>query len=57
MPASSENCHPRGRREAIRMRKEAALLIVLAIIGWCAAPASASSNVVAHRSLDESSGQ
>jgi hypothetical protein len=39
------------------MRKEAAALLVLASLGWCAAPASASSNVVAHWSLDEGSGQ
>jgi hypothetical protein len=39
------------------MRKEAALALVLATVGWCAAPASASSNVVAHWSLDEGSGQ
>jgi Concanavalin A-like lectin/glucanases superfamily len=39
------------------MRKEAAVLLVLASLGWCAAPASASSNVVAHWSLDEGSGQ
>jgi hypothetical protein len=39
------------------MRKEAVLLIVLVAIGWCAAPASASSSVVAHWSLDEGSGQ
>ena len=39
------------------MRKEAALTIVLAILGWCAAPASASANVVAHWSFDNGSGQ
>jgi hypothetical protein len=39
------------------MRKEAALAVVLAAIGWCAAPASASPNVIAHWSFDESSGQ
>ena len=39
------------------MRKEAALTIVLATLGWCAAPASASANVVAHWSFDEGSGQ
>jgi hypothetical protein len=39
------------------MRKEAALAIVLAILGWCAAPASASANVLAHWSLDEGVGQ
>jgi hypothetical protein len=38
------------------MRKEAAVLLVLASLGWCAAPASAS-NVVAHWSFDEGSGQ
>jgi hypothetical protein len=39
------------------MRKEAAIALVLASLGWCAAPASASSNVVAHWNLDEGSGQ
>jgi hypothetical protein len=39
------------------MRKEAALALVLAAIGWCAAPASASPNVIAHWSFDEGSGQ
>jgi Concanavalin A-like lectin/glucanases superfamily len=39
------------------MRKEAALVIVLATIGWCAAPASATPNVAAHWSFDEGSGQ
>jgi Concanavalin A-like lectin/glucanases superfamily len=39
------------------MRKEAALVLVLATLGWCAAPASASSSVVAHWSFDEGSGQ
>jgi hypothetical protein len=39
------------------MRKEAALAIVLATLGWGAAPAAASPNVVAHWSLDEGSGQ
>jgi hypothetical protein len=39
------------------MRKEAALAIVLAILGWCAAPASASANVLAHWSFDEGIGQ
>jgi hypothetical protein len=39
------------------MRKEAALVIVLAAIGWCATPASASANVVAHWAFDEGSGQ
>jgi hypothetical protein len=38
------------------MRKEAAVVLVLASLGWCAAPATAS-NVVAHWSLDEGSGQ
>jgi hypothetical protein len=38
------------------MRKEAAIVLVLASLGWCAAPASAS-NVVAHWSFDEGSGQ
>jgi hypothetical protein len=39
------------------MRKEAAIVLVLASLGWCAAPASASSNAVAHWSFDEGSGQ
>jgi hypothetical protein len=39
------------------MRKEAALALVLATIGWCAAPASASPNVIAHWGFDEGSGQ
>jgi hypothetical protein len=39
------------------MRKEAAIGLVLASLGWCAAPASATSNVVAHWSFDEGSGQ
>jgi len=39
------------------MRKEAAIVLVLASLGWCAAPASATSNVVAHWSFDEGSGQ
>lgn len=37
------------------MRKEAAIVLVLACLGWCAAPASA--NVMAHWGLDEGSGQ
>jgi hypothetical protein len=40
-----------------RMRKEAALVIVLAAIGWCAAPASAAPTVDAHWTFDEGSGQ
>jgi Concanavalin A-like lectin/glucanases superfamily len=40
-----------------RMRKEAALVIMLATIGWCAAPASAAPTVDAHWSFDEGSGQ
>jgi hypothetical protein len=40
-----------------RMRKEAALVIMLATIGWCAAPASAAPTVDAHWSSDEGSGQ
>jgi hypothetical protein len=39
------------------MRKEAAIALVLASLGWCAAPASASSNAVARWSFDEGSGQ
>jgi hypothetical protein len=39
------------------MRKEAALVIVLAAIGWCAAPAPAAPTVDAHWRLDEGSGQ
>lgn len=39
------------------MRKEAALVIVLAAIGWCAAPASAATTVDAHWRFDEGSGQ
>jgi hypothetical protein len=39
------------------MRKEAAIVLVLASLGWCATPASATSNVVAHWSFDEGSGQ
>jgi hypothetical protein len=39
------------------MRKEAALVIVLAALGWGAVPASASANVVAHWSFDEGAGQ
>jgi hypothetical protein len=39
------------------MRKEAAIVLVFACLGWCAAPASASSNVLAHWSFDEGSGQ
>jgi Concanavalin A-like lectin/glucanases superfamily len=38
------------------MRKEAAIALVLASLGWCATPASAS-NVVAHWNFDEGSGQ
>ena len=39
------------------MRKEAAVLLVLASLGWCATPASASPNVVARWSFDEGAGQ
>jgi len=39
------------------MRKEAAVLLVLASLGWCATPASASPDVVARWSLDEGAGQ
>jgi concanavalin A-like lectin/glucanase superfamily protein len=39
------------------MGKEAALVIVLATIGWCAAPASATPNVAAQWSFGEGSGQ
>jgi hypothetical protein len=38
------------------MRKEAAIVMVLAILGWCATPASAS-NVLAHWTFDEGAGQ
>jgi len=39
------------------MRKEAVLALVLAAIGWCAAPASASPNAISHWGFDEGSGQ
>jgi hypothetical protein len=39
------------------MRKEAAIVLVLASLGWGAAPASATTNVLAHWRLDEGSGQ
>ncbi|MGZ4272027.1 MAG: LamG domain-containing protein [Solirubrobacteraceae bacterium] len=39
------------------MRKEAALIGVLAMLGWCAAPASAAPNLLAHWTLDEGIGQ
>jgi hypothetical protein len=39
------------------MRKEAALLGVLGILCWSAAPASAAPNVLAHWNLDEGGGQ
>jgi concanavalin A-like lectin/glucanase superfamily protein len=39
------------------MRKEAALVAVLGVLGWCAAPASAAPNVLAQWTLDEGSGQ
>jgi concanavalin A-like lectin/glucanase superfamily protein len=39
------------------MRKEAALVIVLAALGWGAVPASAAASAVAHWSFDEGSGQ
>jgi hypothetical protein len=39
------------------MRKEAVLALVLATIGWCAAPASASPNAISHWGFDEGSGQ
>jgi hypothetical protein len=38
------------------MRKEAAIVMVLAILGWCATPASAS-DVLAHWTFNEGSGQ
>lgn len=38
------------------MRKEAAIVMVLAILGWCAAPASAS-DVLAHWTFDDGAGQ
>ena len=38
------------------MRKEAAVVLVLAILGWCATPASAS-DVLAHWTFDEGAGQ
>ena len=39
------------------MRKEAALIGVLGVLGWCAAPASAAPNVLAQWTLDEGIGQ
>jgi hypothetical protein len=39
------------------MRKEAALVAVLGVLGWCAAPASAQPNVLAQWMLDEGAGQ
>ena len=39
------------------MRKEAALVVVLGVLGWCAAPASAAPNVLAQWTLDEGAGQ
>ena len=39
------------------MRKEAALIAVLGVLGWCAAPASAAPNLLAHWTLDEGIGQ
>jgi hypothetical protein len=39
------------------MRKEAALIAVLGILGWAAAPASAAPLLLAHWSLDEGIGQ
>jgi Concanavalin A-like lectin/glucanases superfamily len=39
------------------MRKEAAVVLVLASLGWSATSASASPNVIAHWTLDDGSGQ
>ena len=39
------------------MRKEAALIAVLGVLGWAASPASAAPTLVAHWSLDEGIGQ
>ena len=39
------------------MRKEAALIVVLGVLGWCAAPASADPSVLAQWTLDEGAGQ
>jgi Concanavalin A-like lectin/glucanases superfamily len=39
------------------MRMEAAIVLVLASLGWCASPASATTNVLADWRLDEGSGQ
>jgi hypothetical protein len=39
------------------MRKEAALIGVLGVLGWSAAPASAAPNLLAHWTLDEGAGQ
>jgi Concanavalin A-like lectin/glucanases superfamily len=39
------------------MRKGAALVAVLGVLGWCAAPASAAPNLLAQWTLDEGAGQ
>jgi hypothetical protein len=39
------------------MRTEAALIAVLGVLGWCAAPASAAPNLLAEWTLDEGAGQ
>jgi hypothetical protein len=39
------------------VRKEAALIAVLGVFGWCAAPASAAPNLLAQWTLDEGAGQ
>lgn len=49
--------HPLGWGSVSQMRKEAALLGVLGVLGWCAAPASAAPTVLAQWTLDEGTGQ
>ena len=46
-----------GGGSVVPMRKEAALIAVLGVLGWSAAPAVAAPNLLAHWTLDEGVGQ
>ena len=46
-----------GGLACTRMRTEAAVVVVLGVLGWCAAPASAAPTVLAQWTLDEGIGQ